>query len=54
MNEETAKIIIEILLKAHQECSLCSDELIDVFSEKFPQFKDLAYKMYNEKFNFSE
>ena len=52
MNEEEAKIVIEILLCADHGCPTCAAELIRYFIEEFPQYEELARKRFSETFKF--
>ncbi len=51
MIEDEAKIVINIMMTADGDCYNCARNLIEKFKITFPQFKDLADKLYNEKYS---
>ncbi len=50
MNREEAKKVLEIMASADGGCVFCAKELFIQFIKEFPEFSDLARKIFREKF----
>ena len=50
MNKEEAIKVIIILMNADGGCSYCARELCMEFFEDFQEFRELAEKMYKERY----
>ena len=50
MKRDDAEAVIEILLAADGGCEYCVADLLVLFCERFPEFKELAEKAFRERF----
>lgn len=51
MNEIEAEKIIKIMCLAGGSCEICTGELLNIFVEKFPEFEELAERIFLNKFD---
>lgn len=49
MNDPDAVKVIRILLSADGGCPFCASALLFKFIETYPEFEQLAHRMFNEK-----
>jgi hypothetical protein len=50
MEEQEAKIILDILTGADGSCAVCAENLFEKFVAKFPEYTGLAKKIFKEEF----
>lgn len=50
MTKEEIKKIIDILLKCDGGCEYCVADLVKLFCNSFPKYKDLAENMFKNEF----
>ena len=51
MKEDEVRKVIDILLECDGGCEYCVANLIKLFSEKFPEYKEIAYRAFRDNFN---
>lgn len=51
MNNENAKVILNIFTTADGECPNCARSLFSLFLKKYPHYKSIAEKVWKNKFN---
>jgi hypothetical protein len=51
MNRKEAEKVVRILLTADGGCEYCVSSLLKLFSENFPEFKELAQEAFRNTFN---
>ena len=50
MKRDEAKAVIEVLLAADGGCEYCVADLLVLFCERFPEFREFAEKAFRERF----
>ena len=50
MNKKEAEKIIRILLTADGGCEFCASELLGLFCKEFPEFREIAEKIFKQTF----
>lgn len=50
MTPKEAEQIISILFETDNGCEMCVTPLIKLFTQKFPQHEDLAFKMFKQEY----
>jgi len=51
VKKEEAEEVLKILLTADGGCEYCVESLLKLFCEKFPEFSELAERVFKDAFN---
>jgi hypothetical protein len=50
MTSDEATMVMRMLMSAHDGCGICASRLVKWFCSVFPEFEDLAERMFVEEY----
>jgi hypothetical protein len=50
MTSDEATMVIRMLLTAHEGCGICASRLVKRFCDMFPDFEDIAERIFVEEY----